>query len=598
MDSIFFLGLSLQAWATVATLITVFVMLVRSHVATEVIMLGGVTILFLAGVVSEKEVLEGFGSEPVGVHAAFFIVAAGLIQTGAVYWLAQHGLGMPGSYLKALFRLMVPVSIFAAFLNSVNVVMLFIDTVRIWARKLNVSPSKLLVPLSYAATMGGMCTLLGNSSNLVVAGLYMDQTGESMNMFGPLLPGVILTMAGVLIVILMRRYIPERKSPEEQFETISDYTVELLVPTDNEAVGQTVEEAGLLSVRGGSLVEIVRFDKEIITPVPADEFVMGGDRLIYAGQITEILELKNTHHLAAADHHVWSIDEIDSQRKMRTAYISFGSDLIGQTIVQSGFESDNDVVLVAVARQGQRVEGQPREIILQAGDTLLLECPPKGDERLENNNRRRLTFFDSHFVPQISRRTLTSAIVLVMMFVLSSFRIMPLMAATMLAAGAVLLLKCCRVEHVVRYIEWELLMVIGCTMVFSTAITNTGVATVIANGVLDLCGNNPFVVLAVMCALASLISEFITDVGAAAALFPIIWQQVEIMGCNPMPFVISLMLCVSISYSTPIGSSTHMLIFGPSSLRFTDFAKIGVRLHIIMLILCVMVVNLIYPMYK
>ncbi|MBR3373825.1 MAG: anion permease, partial [Bacteroidaceae bacterium] len=177
-------------------------------------------------------------------------------------------------------------------------------------------------------------------------------------------------------------------------------------------------------------------------------------------------------------------------------------------------------------------------------------------------------------------------------------RIIPLMAATMLAAGAVLLLKCCRVDNVVKYIEWELLLVIGCTMVFSTAITNTGAAAVIADGVLDLCGNNPYVVMAVMCLLASVISEFISDVGAAAALFPIIWQQVAIMGCNPMPFIVSLMLCVSFSYSTPIGSPTHMLIFGPGSLRFTDFAKIGIRLHIIMLVLCLLVVNLIYPMYK
>ena len=236
-----------------------------------------------------------------------------------------------------------------ALLNSVNVVALFIDAVKIWARKLNIAPSKLLLPLSYAATLGGMCTLLGNSSNLVVAGLYMQQTGQSMNLFAPLLPGLLLTIVGMAMVIALQQFIPSRESGENSFETTSDYTVELLVPTDNPAVGSTVEEAGLYNVKGGSLVEIVRFDREIIMPVPKDEWVMGGDRLIYAGQINDILEIKNTHGLAAADRHVWSINDIDTKRKMRTAYVNFGSALIGRSMAQTHFEQNHDVALIAVA---------------------------------------------------------------------------------------------------------------------------------------------------------------------------------------------------------------------------------------------------------
>jgi di/tricarboxylate transporter len=179
------------------------------------------------------------------------------------------------------------------------------------------------MPLSYAASLGGMCTLLGNSSNLVIAGLYLKETGKPLDVFEPLVPGLILTVIGVAMVVLLQRFIPSRETAEQSFETTSDYTVELLVPTDNPAVGETVANAGLYNVKGGSLVEIVRFDREIIMPVPKDEWVLGGDRLIYAGQINEILELKRTHGLAAADHHVWSINDIDTKRKMRTAYVDF-----------------------------------------------------------------------------------------------------------------------------------------------------------------------------------------------------------------------------------------------------------------------------------
>lgn len=589
------LGLSLKAWVTIIAILSIFVVMTRSRVPAEVAFLGALTVLLVTGVVSEEEGMAGFGSEPVVVHAAFFVVIAGLMQSGVLYWLTQHGLGNPRSYQRAIVKLMLPVGVLSAMLNGVNVVAMFIDAVKIWARRLEIAPSRLLLPLSYAATLGGTCTLLGNSSNLVIAGLYMEKTGHSLNLFQPLLPGLAITAVGVVLVVMLRRFIPERESPEQSFETTSDYTVELLVPTDNHAVGLTVGEAGLQQVKGGSLIEIVRFDKEIIMPVPDEEFILGGDRLIYAGQINEILDLKRSHGLVAADHHVYNINEIDSDRKLRTAYVTFGSDLIGTSMTENGFERANDMVLVAVARQGKRVDGQPREIRLQAGDSLLLECPPKSDDQLERINRRNLQFFDSHFVPQIGRRTVTAAVILVLMFIISSFHVLPLMATTMLAAGAMLMTRCCRMDRIVKYIEWELLLILGATVVFSIAITKTGIAEVVANHLLNVCGTNPYVIMAVMCLLASFISEFVSDVGSSAMFFPIIWKQAEALGCNPMPFVISLMLAVTVSFSSPIGSNTHMLIYGPGSFRFSDFARLGIVMHLVLLVVLIIMVNLVYP---
>lgn len=595
--SIVVFGFSIYAWITMLTIISIFAFMSRTRVPAEVTFLGALTVLLVTGVVTEEEGMAGFGSEPVVIHAAFFVIIAGLMQSGVLYWLTKHVLGEPGNYHRALVRLMVPTAVLSALLNSVNVVALFIDAVKIWARKLNTVPSRLLLPLSYAATLGGMCTLLGNSSNLVVAGLYMHKTGHSMNLFEPLLPGLLLTIVGVILVILLQKFIPPRKSSENSFETTSDYTVELLVPTDNPAVGSSVEEAGLYNVKGGSLVEIVRFDREIIMPVPKDEWIMGGDRLIYAGQINDILEVKNTHGLAAADHHVWSINDIDTKRKMRTAYVNFGSSLIGRSISQTHFEQNHNVALIAVARGGHRVEGQPREIVLEAGDSLLLECPPKGDRHLERETHGKLTFFDSHFVPQLGSKTIISAVILVIMFIMSSFHVLPLMAVTMLTAGLMMMFGCCRFTNVTKYIEWDLLLILGVTVVFSVAITKTGIAEITAHSILNLCKGHPYIVMAVMCILASIVSEFVSDVGSAAVFFPIMYQQAEIMGCNPMPFVMSLMLSVTISFASPIGSSTHMLVYGPGSFHFNDFARLGICMHIVLLALMLVLVNLIYPLY-
>lgn len=597
MESVFFLGLGLKAWITIVSLIGLIVVMIRSRLPLEVAFLSVVTILLVFDIVNEEEVMAGFGSEPVVVHGAFFVVLAGLMHTGVLYWLTNNLMGTPKTYRRALFKLMVPVSVLAAMLNSVNVVALFIDMVKLWAHRLGTQPSRLLLPLSYAASLGGMCTLIGNSSNLMIAGLYADQTGQSMNLFAPLLPAMFCAAVGIGLTILFSYMIPRRESPESSFESTSDYTVELLVPTDNPAVGMNVDEAGLRNVRGGSLVEIVRFDKETISPVGSDEFILGGDRLIYAGQINEILELKKTHGLVAADHHVFSIDEIDSNRKLRTAFVRFSSDLIGTRMCDSDFEKRTEMVLVAVARQGRRVEGQPREIVLQAGDTLLLECPPKEDSVIEESNKRSLTFFDSHFVPEIGKKTIVSSVILLAMFLLSSFHILPLVACVMVAAGLMLVFKCCRMNNVIKYIEWELLLILGSTVVFSTAIANTGIADLISEHVIDVFGENPYVVMAVMCLLASLLSEFVNDLGAVAVFFPVVYQEAIALGCDPMPFVISLMLSVTTSFASPIGSSTHMLIYGPGGFKFYDFIRIGVWMHILLLIANLFIVNIIYPIH-
>jgi di/tricarboxylate transporter len=597
MEDIVFWGLGLPGWITIVTVLSIFFVMAKTRIPAVVAFLGAMTVLLVTGIISEAEGMAGFGSEPVVVHAAFFVVMAGLMQTGVLYWLTKHLLGNPNEYRQALVKLMLPIASLAAFLNSVNVVALFIDVVRIWARRLGTEPSRLLIPLSYAATLGGTCTLIGNSSNLVISGLYAERTGRALSFFAPLIPGLFCTVIGIGMVIILRNFIPRRQSPESTFESTSDYTVELLVPTDNPAVGLSVNDAGLRNVRGGSLIEIVRFDKEIIAPVPQDEFILGGDRLIYSGQINEILELKKSHGLVAADHHVYSISEIDNNRKMRTAYIGFGSDLIGSRMSDNQFEHRTDIVLVAVARQGKRVNIQPREVELEAGDTLLLECPPKEDNEIDMMTKGSLTFFDSHFVPQLGKKTIYSSIILVIMFILSSLHVMPLMATTMLAAGAMLLLKCCRAQNVTKYIEWDLLLILGATVVFSTAITKTGIADVAANSLLQLCGNNPLIVMAVMCILASLVSEAVSDVAACGVFFPIVYQEAIELGCDPMPFVISLMIAVTTSFASPIGSSTHMLIYGPGGFKFSDFLRIGFLMHVVLLAANLLIVNIIYPLH-
>ncbi len=594
METFIFLGFNLYAWITILTVLAMFTVLLLTKLRADLVFLGAIAILFVTGVLNAKEAFSGFSSTSVVIIGVLFVVVAGLTHTGVLQWIVKHLLGQPDSYSKAVIRLMLPVAGLSSFLSNTTVVALFVGIVKMWSKKLGVSPSKLLIPLSYASGMGGVCTLIGTPPNLIISGLYAEETGVAMNVLTTTIPGLFCLFIGVLSIIAMRKLLPDRKAPESAFESTSEYTVELLVPSDNPNIGMTIDEAGLNNVRGGNLIEIVHFD-EFNSPADGDEIVMGGDRLIYSGQIDEILDLKKSHGLVNADHYVFTLSEIDKNRQLRTAFVTFDSSLIGKKIGKTSFEKDNGLVLVAVARSGKRIEQSPREVVIQAGDTLLLDCPPK--LKIDSSKlTTKLHFFDSDQVPNISKKTLISTTIMMAMVVLSALNIIPLLQCAFLAAMAMLLFHCCNVDQAMKAINWEILMVFAGSVVLGVAIQKTGIAERLAFGILDVCGTNPIVVMTAICFVGTFITEFISNTAAGAMFFPIMYQAAEKLGYEPFPFLVALMVSVSSSFATPIGSPTHMLVYGPGGYRFSDFMRIGLLMNIIILAANIFIVNIIYPL--
>ena len=594
MESFVFWGFNLYAWITILTVLTMFTVLLLTKLRADVVFLGAISILFVTGVLNAKEAFSGFSSTSVVIIGVLFVVVSGLTHTGVLQWIVKNLLGQPESYSKAVVRLMLPVAALSSFLSNTTVVALFVGIVKMWSKKLGISPSKLLIPLSYASGMGGVCTLIGTPPNLIISGLYAENTGEAMNVLTTTVPGLFCLFIGVLSIIAMSKLLPNRKTPESAFESTSEYTVELEVPSDNPHIGETVNEAGLNDVRGGNLIEVVHYD-EFVSPANGEEILMGGDRLIFSGQIDEILDLKHSHGLVSADHHVFTLSEIDSSRQLRTAYVTFGSSLIGKSIGGTTFEKDNGLVLVAVARRGERIKQSPREVVLQAGDTLLLDCPPNMKIN-ESSLTAKLHFFDSDQVPNIGKKTLISTTIMMAMVVLSALNVIPLLQCAFLAAIAMLIFRCCNVDQAMKAINWEILMVFAGSVVLGIAIQKTGIAERLAFGILDVCGDNPIVVMTAICFVGTFITEFISNTAAGAMFFPIMYQAAEKLGYEPFPFLVALMVSVSSSFATPIGSPTHMLVYGPGGYRFSDFMRIGLLMNIIILAANIFIVNIIYPL--
>ena len=594
METILFAGLSFHAWIVIATIILVFGLMLFTKLAPDFVFLGGMTILMVTGALPVDKVLSGFSSSSVVLVGALFVVIAGLVHTGVMQWIVRYCLGTPKSYNMAIFRLMTPVAALSSFLNNTTVVALFINVVKIWAKKLNVAPSKLLIPLSYASGMGGICTLIGTPPNLLISGFYMDQTHEQLSIFTPTLAGLFCLAVGILATIAMKKLIPERTSPEEALENSQNYTVELLVPSDAKFIGETLKDAGLFQVEGGHIIEIIRFDKEIISPVSEDEFIFGGDRLVFSGQVDEILKLRNSHQLVNAAHHVFSVNEVDSNRKLRMANVRFSSSLVGTRMVDTDFEERNNMVLIAIAREGERINQSPREIVIEKGDTLLLECPPRS--KSESALTPDLQFFESSLIPQEGKKTLTSSLILLAMIICSSLNIIPLLQASFLAAFAMIILRCCSINQARESIDWGLLMVFAGSISLGSAIEYTGIATKIAEGILSVCGSNPMFALAGICFAATFLTEFTSNTATAAIFFPITYQIAVTLGVNPLTFCVALMIAVSSSFATPIGSPTHMMVYGPGGYRFVDFMRIGLPMNFIILAADLFIVPLLFPL--
>jgi len=500
MNMMEFLGFNLYAWITIVTVLTMFSILLFTKLRADLVFLGAIGVLFVTGVLDVKQAMSGFSSGSVVVIGVLFVVVSGLTQTGVLQWIVKNLLGQPKSYGRAVVRLMLPVAGLSSFLSNTTVVALFVGIVRMWSKKLGVSPSKLLIPLSYASGMGGVCTLIGTPPNLIISGLYADKTGVSMNVLATALPGLFCLAVGVLSVIAMRRLLPDRQAPESTEDSTVDYTVELIVPSDYKNIGETIGYAGLFNIEGGRLVKWRHFDN-VPVAIDKNEFLMGGDHLVYAGQIKHIMELAKSQGLVV------------------------------------------------------------------------------GDE-----------------VVNVGRGTLISSLIMIAMVVLSALGVLPLLQCAFLAAAAMLLFRCCTPDQAMKSVNWDILMVFAGSVVLGLAIQNTGIAERLAHGILDVCGSNPIVVMTAICFVGTFVTEFISNTAAGAMFFPIMYEAAEKLGYDPYPFLIALMISVSSSFATPIGSPTHMLVYGPGGYRFSDFMRIGLLMNLIILAANVFIVNILYPL--
>ncbi len=596
MDTVTFALLNWQAWASIAVTLAVLLVLIFTKLAADLVFVAGITFLMVTGVLDVRSALSGFAAPGMITVGVLYVVVTGLVETGALSWISNRVLGTPKGIGRAKLRLMAPVMLLSAFLNNTPVVAMFIPAVKEWARRLSFSPSQLLIPLSYASIFGGICTLIGTSTNLVVNTMVQSRyQNNGLSMFEITKLGVPCALLGALYMITIgKKLLPVRKDAQEIFSNPLEYTVELEVAEKSHLIGKTIEQSGLRNLPGAFLAELIREDR-IISAVSPEEVLSKNDRLLFVGNIDSVRHLYDQHGLKPAPGQLFKLDGPRHQRCLVEAVVSHSCSLIGKTIKEGRFRSTYNAVVIAAARNGERLRGKLGDIRLRAGDMLLIESQEGSVPRLRDSRDFYLVSGLENSTPRRFEKAPLAVAILAVMIFLAAFNIMDMLQAALLAAFAMLAFRCCSLSQARRSVEWDVLIVIAAALGLGSALDKTGAAEAIAGGLLNLVNDHPWSALAMVYLVTTVFTEIITNNAAAALVFPIAMSSADRLEVNPMPFIICIMVGASASFATPIGYQTNMMVYGPGGYRFSDYLKIGLPLNIMMGVISVSLAPLIWP---
>jgi di/tricarboxylate transporter len=604
-----------EAWLSLAVASVLLATLSMRVAAKELLALACLGVLIFAqnvtGTVNlptPSEAVAGYGNEALITIALLFAAVAGLEFTGgtelATGWLLRKARTLAG----AQSRLLIPVAALSGFLNNTPVVLALIPVVSDLSKRIGSSSSRLLLPLSYAAILGGMCTLIGTGTNLIVASKIDQSIAAGINIqplsfFSPAYVGLPATVIGVAYMIFFSRWLlPDRNAAISAGDDPRQYTVEVQVESGGALVGQTIEDAGLRHLPGLYIAEIQR-DDGVIAAAKPNEVLRSNDVLILVGALESVVDLRKIRGLITPDDQARKLKVPAWKRTLVEAVVSPRCSLIGKTIREGRFRSHYNAAVVAVARGDKRFSGKLGDIRLEVGDVLLLEASPSFLHRRSESRDFFLVSAVEQGIVRRPERAWIAVIILAVMVVSASTGWLSILTAALLASVAMVTFRCCTSTEARRSIDWSVLIVIGAAIGIGEALRISGAAGAIAEGLLTLAGGSPIWTLAAIFVATMVCTELITNYAAAVLMYPIALRAasgllgVDGVACNPSPFIVAVMIGASASFLTPFGYQTNMMVYGVGGYRVLDYVKFGLPLSLIVFAVTMIVVPIVWPFF-
>lgn len=544
-------------------------------------------VLLLFGLVTPQEGISGFSNPATVTVAAMFILSAGLQKTGATAVIGQLMVRFGKSYFTALVVIMGTITVISAFVNNTAAVAVFIPLVMIVANRRKIAASRLLIPLSYASQFGGVCTLVGTSTNLLVSSISDEAGYGAFSMFEFSRMGLVLFVTGVLFFLLFGRWLlPERKAQELAVTyQLGEYITELRVAENSPLVGKSVLESGLGRDHDVTVLRLLHVTKAVWAPLR--QAVMGGDVLLVRGKVDELMRLRDSARLEMNVEFKLADDKLQTEDlRLVQALVAPGSDLIENTLKDLDFRNRYKSLVLAIQRRGEPIRDKLNSVPLRLGDALLIQAHEAQIKALRSD--RNFIVLDE--VPGVALRHKAPLVLGILAAVvgLAAFGVLPILVTAILGCLAMVLTRCLRLEEAYHAINWQVIFLLGGILPLGIAMQKTGAAGLIAGRAVGMVGDfGPVAVLAVVYLMTSVMTDTMSNNAAAVLLAPIAISTAEQIGVDPRPFLMAITFAASTGFSTPVGYQTNTMIYNAGGYKYTDFLRTGVPLSILFWIMSI-----------
>jgi len=575
------------------------VLFVTEKFSTDVVAVLVMVVLLVSGILTPAEGFNGFANPATVTVGAMFVISAGLFRAGAVNFLGRglRRLARRSSTLMVLV-MMLGVGSLSSFLNNTATVAIMIPVIMVVAQRVNTSPSKLLMPLAFASLLGGMCTVLGTSTNILASSMAETAGLEPLSMFEFSRLGIIFFAVGVIYMMTIgRKMIPEHRTSGDLTRSfgLGDYLTELQLSDKSQLVGESLESAPLLEEFDIEVLQIIR-GKDLLRPTPKT-VLREHDLLRVKGDVSTINELKERAEASLGVQIKWQDSDLESKdTKLVEAVVGPSSPLAGRSLVESNPRKNYGVSVLAIRHHGALKHGELQNIKLMSGDTLLIEVP---NSRIPYLIQQRVFLVASKAgIPQFDLPKAAKGVAIVVS-VITSAALGWLSIASAAAAGALLIVlsKCISMEEAYAAIEWNVLFLLAGMLALSIAMEKTGTSAMLAGGIVDVFGAmGPRALVAAFFGATMLLTSVMSNQATVALLIPVAITTAYSIDANPRTFIFAVMFAASSSFMTPVGYQTNTMIYGPGQYTFNDFLRVGTPLSLIFWVLGTLLIPWFWPL--
>lgn len=541
--------------------------------------------LLVSGIISPEEGISGFSNKATVTVAAMFILSAGLFKTGAVTYLGKITSDLfKKNYWLGMITVMFAVGFFSAFINNTPVVAIFIPILLGVAKEIKASASKLLMPMSFASMFGGVCTLIGTSTNILVSSIAERQGQPAFSMFEIAPLGLIMFAVGMIYMLLIGvRLIPDRRAEGDLIESfnLQEYIAEVVLLEDSLSVGRAIKDAPLVKEIDLNIIEVHR--GETIYSLPSPDFVLHKDDVLRVRcDLEKFQKIQESEGVLFKPQYKWSDEDIETtETKLVEAVIAPNTNFVGKTLKRLKFREDFGATVLALRHRGKLMIEKIADTKLDAGDALLIEVKNERFSGLRQNPS--FVIISEIEQPTYRRSKLYLALFIVAGVILSAtLGIAPIVVSAVVGAILMILSGCLNMEESYQAIEWRIIFLLAGVLSLEAAMSNSGAGMLISSKIISIVGVwGPIALLSAFYLMTFILTEMMSNNATAALLTPIAIATATTIGVSPRPFLVAVMFAASASFMTPVGYQTNTLIYGPGQYRFSDFLRVGTPLNIL-----------------